>query len=211
VRLHYVYPYPHVDEVIPLMADGKILPYLDVPLQHASPRILKAMKRPASGESNLKRIKAWREICPELALRSTFIVGFPGETEDDFARLLDFIEEAQLDRVGCFTYSPVDGAVANALPGAVAEEVKEERYARFMQAQERISIAKLQHRVGQTLTVLVDEVGADGAIARSMADAPEIDGLVYIEDGASLQAGDLARVRVLAADAHDLHATVLTA
>jgi ribosomal protein S12 methylthiotransferase len=211
VRLHYVYPYPHVDEVIPLMADGKILPYLDVPLQHASPRILKAMKRPASGESNLKRIKAWREICPELTLRSTFIVGFPGETEDDFARLLDFIDEAQLDRVGCFTYSPVDGAVANALPGAVAEEVKEERYARFMQAQERISIAKLQRRVGQTLTVLVDEVGADGAIARSMADAPEIDGLVYIEDGASLQAGDLARVRVVAADAHDLHATVSTA
>ncbi len=210
VRLHYVYPYPHVDEVIPLMAEGKILPYLDVPFQHASPRILKAMKRPASGESTLKRIQAWREICPELTLRSTFIVGFPGETEDDFARLLDFLEEAQLDRVGCFTYSPVEGAAANALPGAVPEEVKEERYARFMQTQERISAAKLQRRVGQTLTVLVDEVGEDGVIARSMADAPEIDGLVYIEDAADLRTGDFARVRVSEADAHDLHAVLLT-
>ncbi len=209
VRLHYVYPYPHVDEVIPLMAEGKILPYLDVPLQHASPRILKAMKRPASGESNLKRINAWRDICPELTLRSTFIVGFPGETEDDFARLLDFLEDARLDRVGCFTYSPVEGAAANALPGAVPEEVKEERYARFMQTQERISTARLQRRVGQTLTVLVDEVGTDGAVARSMADAPEIDGLVYIEDGTSLRAGDFARVRIAAADAHDLHGTLL--
>ncbi len=209
VRLHYVYPYPHVDEVIPLMAEGKILPYLDVPLQHASPRILKAMKRPASGESNLKRINAWRDICPELTLRSTFIVGFPGETEDDFARLLDFLEDAQLDRVGCFTYSPVEGAAANALPGAVPEEVKEERYARFMQTQERISTARLQRRVGQTLTVLVDEVGTNGAVARSMADAPEIDGLVYIEDGISLRAGDFARVRIAAADTHDLHGTLL--
>jgi ribosomal protein S12 methylthiotransferase len=179
-------------------------------LQHASPRILKAMKRPASGESNLKRINAWREICPDLTLRSTFIVGFPGETEDDFARLLDFLEAAQLDRVGCFTYSPVEGAAANALPDAVPEEVKEERYARFMQAQERISAAKLQRRIGQILTVLVDEVGEDGAVARSMADAPEIDGLVYIEDGASLHAGDFAHVRIAAADAHDLHGALLT-
>ena len=187
VRLHYVYPYPHVDEVIPLMADGLILPYLDVPFQHASPRILKAMKRPASSENNLARIKAWRDICPDITVRSTFIAGFPGETEDDFQMLLDFLEEAQLDRVGCFTYSAVDGASANALPDQVPEEVKQERLARFMEVQERISAAKLQTKVGTMQTVLVDEIVEDEegnieAIGRTKADAPEIDGVVYLAD-----------------------------
>jgi ribosomal protein S12 methylthiotransferase len=180
VRLHYVYPYPHVDEVIPLMAEGRILPYLDVPFQHASRRILKAMKRPASAENNLARIRRWRELCPDLAIRSTFIVGFPGESEADFEELLGFLEEAQLDRVGCFTYSPVEGATANALPDPVPEELKEERRARFMALQERISAARLQQNVGKTLTVLVDELTDDGAIARSTADAPEIDGVVHV-------------------------------
>jgi ribosomal protein S12 methylthiotransferase len=209
VRLHYVYPYPHVDEVIPLMADGLILPYLDVPFQHASPRILKAMKRPASSENNLARIKAWREICPDITVRSTFIAGFPGETEEDFQVLLDFLEEAQLDRVGCFAYSAVDGAAANALPDQVPEELKQERLARFMEVQERISAAKLQSKIGSTQTVLVDEVIEDEegnfqAIARTKADAPEIDGVVYLEDAEGLNPGDFVDVQIKDADGHDL-------
>ena len=208
VRLHYVYPYPHVDEVIPLMAAGKILPYLDVPFQHASPRILKAMRRPANSENNLARIQRWREICPELTIRSTFIVGFPGETDEEFEQLLEFLEEAQLDRVGCFAYSPVDGAAANALPDHVAEELKEERKARFMALQAIISSARLQRKVGRTLTVLVDEAGKQGAIARSAADAPEIDGVVRIAAHASLKAGEFARVKITGSDAHDLRGVV---
>lgn len=209
VRLHYVYPYPHVDEVIPLMADGLILPYLDVPFQHASPRILKAMKRPASSENNLARIKAWRDICPEITVRSTFIAGFPGETEDDFQILLDFLEEAQLDRVGCFTYSAVDGASANALPDHVPEEVKQERLARFMEVQERISAAKLQSKIGTMQTVLVDEIVEDDegnfeAIGRTKADAPEIDGVVYLADAEGLTPGDFVEVQIYDADGHDL-------
>jgi len=204
VRLHYVYPYPHVDEVIPLMAEGQILPYLDVPFQHASPRILRAMKRPASSENNLARIQSWREICPELTIRSTFIVGFPGETEDDFRRLLEFLEAAQLDRVGCFTYSPVDGAKANALPGHVPETIKEERKARFMALQQKISAARLKKKVGRMLTVLVDEVDTTGAVARSSADAPEIDGVVNIKPSSGLKAGEFARVNIVASNAHDL-------
>src|SRR5207244_7261081 len=182
VRLHYVYPYPHVDEVIPLMAEGKILPYIDVPFQHASRRILKLMKRPASGEDNLGRIRAWRKICPDITIRSTFIAGFPGETEDDFRELLDFLEKAELDRVGCFAYSPVQGAKANELPGALSNEVREERRERLMHLQEKISAKRLKRKVGKTLRVLVDEVSAEGAVARSSADAPEIDGVVHIED-----------------------------
>ncbi len=209
VRLHYVYPYPHVDEVIPLMADGLILPYLDVPFQHASPRILKAMKRPASSENNLARIKAWRDICPDITVRSTFIAGFPGETEDDFQMLLDFLEEAQLDRVGCFTYSAVDGASANALPDQVPEQVKQERLARFMEVQERISAAKLQTKVGTMQTVLVDEIVQDEngnieAIGRTKADAPEIDGVVYLADAEGLTPGDFVEVEIYDADGHDL-------
>jgi ribosomal protein S12 methylthiotransferase len=209
VRLHYVYPYPHVDEVIPLMADGLILPYLDVPFQHASPRILKSMKRPASSENNLARIKSWREICPEITVRSTFIAGFPGETEDDFKMLLDFLEEAQLDRVGCFAYSAVDGAAANALPDQVPEEVKQERLARFMEVQERISAAKLQTKIGTMQTVLVDEIVQDEngdieAIGRTKADAPEIDGVVYLADAEGLNPGDFVEVEIYDADGHDL-------
>ncbi|NBX00246.1 MAG: 30S ribosomal protein S12 methylthiotransferase RimO [Methylophilaceae bacterium] len=209
VRLHYVYPYPHVDEVIPLMADGLILPYLDVPFQHASPRILKAMKRPASSENNLARIKAWRDICPDITVRSTFIAGFPGETENDFQMLLDFLEEAQLDRVGCFTYSAVDGASANALPDQVPEEIKKERLARFMEVQERISAAKLQTKVGTMQTVLVDEIVQDEdgnieAIGRTKADAPEIDGVVYLADAEGLTPGDFVEVQIYDADGHDL-------
>lgn len=209
VRLHYVYPYPHVDEVIPLMAEGAILPYLDVPFQHASPRILKLMKRPASSENNLARIKAWRDVCPEIAIRSTFIVGFPGETEDDFRQLLDFMEEAQLDRVGAFTYSAVDGAKANELPDHVPDEVKQERLSRFMEVQERISAAKLQAKVGSLQTVLVDEITTDDsdniiAIARTKADAPEIDGVVYLQDAEGLNPGDFVDVQILGADGHDL-------
>jgi len=209
VRLHYVYPYPHVDEVIPLMADGLILPYLDVPFQHASPRILKSMKRPASSENNLARIKAWRDICPDITVRSTFIAGFPGETEDDFQMLLDFLEEAQLDRVGCFTYSAVDGASANALPDQVPEEVKQERLARFMEVQERISAAKLQSKIGTMQTVLVDEIVEDEegnieAIGRTKADAPEIDGVVYLADAEGLTPGDFVEVQIYDADGHDL-------
>jgi len=209
VRLHYVYPYPHVDDVIPLMAEGAILPYLDVPLQHASPRILKSMKRPASSENNLARIKAWRDICPEIAIRSTFIVGFPGETEDDFRMLLDFMEEAQLDRVGCFAYSAVDGAVANNLPDQVAEEVKQERLSRFMEVQERISAAKVAAKIGSLQTVLVDELTEDDdgnviAIARTKGDAPEIDGIVYLQDADGLNPGDFVDVQIVDSQGHDL-------
>ena len=201
VRLHYVYPYPHVDEVIPLMAQGKILPYLDVPFQHASPRILKLMKRPANAENTLARIKAWRDICPDITIRSTFIAGFPGETEDDFARLLDFLEEAQLDRVGCFAYSPVDGATANDLPDPIPADVREERRARFMEVQARISAAKLARKVGTTMRVLVDEVQGRDAIARSVADAPEIDGTVRVMGGGKLAPGAFADVTITGADA----------
>jgi ribosomal protein S12 methylthiotransferase len=206
VRLHYVYPYPHVDEVIPLMAEGKILPYLDVPFQHASPRILKAMKRPASSENNLARIRRWREICPDITLRSTFIVGFPGETEADFEQLLEFLAEAELDRVGCFAYSPVGGAAANSLPGEVPEEVKQERRARFMTMQESISTTKLVKKIGKRMTVLVDDMHDNVAIARSAADAPEIDGLVYIADVKKAKSGDLLEVEITGSDEHDLHA-----
>jgi ribosomal protein S12 methylthiotransferase len=206
VRLHYVYPYPHVDEIIPMMADGLILPYLDVPFQHGSTRILKAMKRPAAAENTLERIHRWRQLCPQLTLRSTFIVGFPGETDEDFEILLDFLEEAQLDRVGCFTYSPVDGARANELEGAVPEEVKEERWHRFMQSQAEISRKRLEAKIGSVQQVLVDETGDGEAVARSMADAPEIDGLVFIEDGGDLNPGDMAEVTILSADHYDLRA-----
>jgi ribosomal protein S12 methylthiotransferase len=208
VRLHYVYPYPHVDRVIPLMAEGKVLPYLDVPLQHASPRILKLMKRPAAAENNLARIRAWRAICPEITLRSTFIVGFPGETEADFQMLLDFLEQAQLDRVGCFEYSPVAGARANDLPESVPDDLKQERYQRFMETQARISAERLQGKVGRAIDVLIDEVDDDQAIGRSHADAPEIDGRVYVENGGALTPGTLVRVEVTGADEYDLHGRV---
>ncbi|MBX9962013.1 MAG: 30S ribosomal protein S12 methylthiotransferase RimO [Burkholderiales bacterium] len=210
VRLHYVYPYPHVDEVIPLMAEGKLLPYLDVPFQHASPRILKLMKRPASAENNLARIRAWREICPEITIRSTFIAGFPGETEAEFEELLAFLEEAELDRVGCFPYSPVEGAVANELPDAVPDEVRQERRDRFMQTQEKISTRRLARKVGKEITVLVDEVDGNRAKARSAADAPEIDGVVYVDGARWLKAGQFAQVRVTRSDEHDLFADVIT-
>lgn len=206
VRLHYVYPYPHVDEIIPLMAEGKILPYLDIPFQHASPSVLKAMKRPAFAESTLERLAAWRRICPDITVRSTFIVGFPGETEADFELLLSWLDEAQLDRVGCFQYSPVDGATANALAHPVADEVKEERYHRFMQKQALISEAKQQAKIGRRIEVLVDEVSADGAIGRSAADAPEIDGRVVIVDGQRLKPGTRVKVTVTGADTYDLEA-----
>jgi len=206
VRLHYVYPYAHVDEVIPLMAQGKLLPYLDVPFQHASPRILKAMKRPANVEDNLGRIRAWRAICPDVTLRSTFIVGFPGETEREFEELLSFLDEAELDRVGCFAYSAVDGAAANALPGAVPDEIKEQRRARFMSVQSRISARRLAAKVGRTLEVLVDRVEDDRAVARSAADAPEIDGSVIVEGGKKFAVGTFARVTITASTEHDLSA-----
>jgi len=205
IRLHYVYPYPHVDELIPLMAEGAILPYLDMPLQHGSERILKLMKRPAATEKVLERIARWRADCPDLTLRSTFIVGFPGETEDEFEELLDFLREAQLDRVGCFTYSPVEGAPANALPDPVPEEVKQERQARFMEVQAAISAEKLRRKVGTDQIVLVDEVHEDHVIARSAADAPEIDGNVIIDGGWDLDPGDFVEVRIVAADEHDLY------
>lgn len=210
VRLHYVYPYPHVDNIIPLMAEGKILPYLDIPFQHANPRILKLMKRPACSEDNLKRITAWREICPEITLRSTFIVGFPGETEEEFEELLDFLEAAQLDRVGCFKYSPVEGAKANQLPDPVPEEIKQERWERFMALQTEISRDKLQAKIGKTLKVIVDEVNDDYAIARSYADAPEIDGVVIITNGQHLKPGQWATVNIEDAEEHDLVGTVST-
>ena len=206
VRLHYVYPYPHVDEVIALMAQGKILPYIDVPFQHASRRILKLMKRPASGEDNLERIRAWRKICPDITIRSTFIAGFPGETESEFRELLEFLEEAELDRVGCFAYSPVEGAKANDLPGALPEDVRDERRARLMQLQGKISARRLKRKVGKTLEVLVDEVKPEGAVARSAADAPEIDGIVHIEGAGKLAPGDWAQVKVFRSDTHDLFA-----
>jgi ribosomal protein S12 methylthiotransferase len=206
VRLHYVYPYPHVDEVVPLMAAGAVLPYLDVPFQHASPRLLQLMRRPANTQNNLERIRTWRSICPDLTIRSTFIVGFPGETEAEFAELLAFLEAAELDRVGCFAYSPVAGAAANALPDPVPEAVKEERRARFMGAQAGISARRLAAKVGRTLEVLVDTVADGQATARSAADAPEIDGVVSIEDGGDLAAGQFARVRIVGSGEHDLTA-----
>jgi ribosomal protein S12 methylthiotransferase len=206
VRLHYVYPYPHVDEIMPLMAAGKILPYLDIPFQHASPRILKLMKRPGNIDKTLERIRHWRELVPNLTIRSTFIVGFPGETDAEFEELLDFLREAELDRVGAFAYSPVDGAKANELPDPVSEELKEDRLERFMAVQAEISAAKLQRKIGSTMTVLVDEANADGAVARSAADAPEIDGSVLIADGQALKPGQLVEVVIEAASEHDLHA-----
>ena len=206
IRMHYVYPYPHVDDIIPLMSEGSILPYLDVPFQHASPRILKLMKRPASAENNLLRINKWREVCPDITIRSTFIVGFPGETEAEFEALLDFLEEAQLDRVGCFKYSPVNGASANLLEGQVPEEIKDERLQKFMETQARISHQKLESKVGQTFTVLVDGHDGDYAIARSMADAPDIDGKVYLRDGKLLKPGDFVDVKIESYDQHDLFA-----
>ncbi len=208
-RLHYVYPYPHVDEVIPLMAQGKILPYLDIPFQHASPRILKAMKRPAFEDRTLARIKKWREACPELTLRSTFIVGFPGETEAEFQYLLDWMSEAQLDRVGCFQYSPVKGASANQLPDPVADEVKQDRWDRFMAHQQAISTARLARKVGLEIDVLVDEIDTDGAIGRSSADAPEIDGNVFISGQKKLKPGDKVRVRVTDSNEYDLYAETI--
>jgi len=204
VRLHYVYPYPHVDKLIPLMAEGKILPYLDIPFQHASPKILKAMKRPAHSEKVLSRIKAWREVCPELSIRSTFIVGFPGETEADFQLLLDFLEEAELDRVGCFQYSPVEGAPANDLPDQVPEEVKQQRWERFMETQQKISARRLQRKIGQTLSVIIDEVDEEGAIGRTQGDAPEIDGAVYLNGDTELAPGDIVTVTIEHADEYDL-------
>ena len=209
VRLHYVYPYPSVDDLLPLMAEGKILPYLDVPFQHANARILRAMKRPASSENNLERIKAWRAVCPEITIRSTFITGFPGETEAEFEELLEFIEEARLDRVGCFAYSPVEGATANALPGAVPDEVRDERRRRLMDVQEDISADLLAAKIGREIVVLVDAVDDEGTIARSSADAPEIDGLVFINEFFDAEPGDFLRVQVVDADEHDLYAEIV--
>ena len=209
VRLHYVYPYPSVDDIIPLMAEGKILPYLDIPFQHASPRILKAMKRPASSENVLKRIKAWREICPELVIRSTFITGFPGETEDDFQELLGFLEAAQLDRVGAFAYSPVEGATANELEGAVPEEERESRRMRLMQFQSDISADKLAQRIGNEEVIVIDEVDEEGAIGRSWREAPDIDGVVQLMGFTDCAPGDRIAVRIIDADEHDLYAEPL--
>lgn len=209
VRLHYVYPYPHVDDLIPLMAEGLLLPYLDIPLQHASPKILKAMKRPGKIDRTLERIKQWREICPDLTLRSTFIVGFPGETEEDFQMLLDFLKEAQLDRVGCFKFSPVEGAPATEMADQVPEDVKEERFHRFMQLQQEISAERLKQKIGQTLDVIVDEIDAEGIIGRTKADAPEVDGLVYIENlsGAPVKVGEFIKVTITHSDEYDLWGT----
>ncbi|HEX2531643.1 MAG TPA: 30S ribosomal protein S12 methylthiotransferase RimO [Burkholderiaceae bacterium] len=210
VRLHYVYPYSHVDDVIPFMADGRILPYLDVPLQHAHPEVLKRMKRPANGERNLERIHAWRKMCPDITIRSSFIAGFPGETEAQFRYLLDFLKEAEIDRLGCFAYSPVEGAAANRLPNPVPEELREERRCRVMALQESISKKRLQAKVGKTMRVLIDEVNRQGGVGRSAADAPEIDGVVYVkppyEPHRQLQVGQFYEVEVSAADAHDLWA-----
>ncbi len=208
VRLHYVYPYPHVNEIIPLMAEGKILPYLDIPFQHASPKILKAMKRPASSENTLQRINQWRDICPDITIRSTFIAGFPGETEEDFEQLLDFLDEAQLDRVGCFAYSDVEGAKANELDGAVPEEIKQERVARFMEKQAGISANKLKQNIGKRRDVIVDTIDTaeNMIIARSTSDAPDIDGLVYIEktDKSDVQVGDITQVTITGTDEYDM-------
>ncbi|RDE83615.1 MULTISPECIES: 30S ribosomal protein S12 methylthiotransferase RimO [Haemophilus] len=209
VRLHYVYPYPHVDDLIPLMAEGLLLPYLDIPLQHASPKILKAMKRPGKIDRTLERIKQWREICPDLTLRSTFIVGFPGETEEDFQMLLDFLKEAQLDRVGCFKFSPVEGAPATEMADQVPEDVKEERFHRFMQLQQEISAERLKQKIGQTLDVIVDEIDEEGIIGRTKADAPEVDGLVYIENlsGVPVKVGEFIKVTITHSDEYDLWGT----
>lgn len=209
VRLHYVYPYPHVDDLIPLMAEGLLLPYLDIPLQHASPKILKAMKRPGKIDRTLERIKQWREICPNLTLRSTFIVGFPGETEEDFQMLLDFLKEAQLDRVGCFKFSPVEGAPATEMADQVPEDVKEERFHRFMQLQQEISAERLKQKIGQTLDVIVDEIDNEGIIGRTKADAPEVDGLVYIENlsGTPVKVGEFIKVTITHSDEYDLWGT----
>ena len=209
VRLHYVYPYPHVDDLIPLMAEGLLLPYLDIPLQHASPKILKAMKRPGKIDRTLERIKQWREICPDLTLRSTFIVGFPGETEEDFQMLLDFLKEAQLDRVGCFKFSPVEGAPATEMADQVPEDVKEERFHRFMQLQQEISAERLKQKIGQTLDVIIDEIDDEGIIGRTKADAPEVDGLVYIENlsGAPVKVGEFIKVTITHSDEYDLWGT----
>ena len=209
VRLHYVYPYPHVDDLIPLMAEGLLFPYLDIPLQHASPKILKAMKRPGKIDRTLERIKQWREICPDLTLRSTFIVGFPGETEEDFQMLLDFLKEAQLDRVGCFKFSPVEGAPATEMADQVPEDVKEERFHRFMQLQQEISAERLKQKIGQTLDVIVDEIDDEGIIGRTKADAPEVDGLVYIENlsGAPVKVGEFIKVTITHSDEYDLWGT----
>jgi ribosomal protein S12 methylthiotransferase len=210
VRLHYVYPYPHVDDIIPLMAQGSVLPYLDVPLQHAHPDVLKRMKRPANGEKNIERIQAWRRMCPDITIRSTFIAGFPGETEEEFQYLLDFLREAEIDRLGCFSYSPVEGATANLLDNPVPEEVREDRRRRVMELQEGISRKRLQAKVGTTIRVLIDEVDRTGGIGRSVADAPEIDGVVYVkppfEPHKKLRVGEFYDVRVTVADAHDLWA-----
>lgn len=209
VRLHYVYPYPHVDDLIPLMAEGLLLPYLDIPLQHASPKILKAMKRPGKIDRTLERIKQWREICPDLTLRSTFIVGFPGETEEDFQMLLDFLKEAQLDRVGCFKFSPVEGAPATEMADQVPEDVKEERFHRFMQLQQEISAERLKQKIGQTLDVIVDEIDDEGIIGRTKSDAPEVDGLVYIENlsGTPVKVGEFIKVTITHSDEYDLWGT----
>ncbi|MFT5722606.1 MAG: ribosomal protein S12 methylthiotransferase [Motiliproteus sp.] len=210
VRLHYLYPYPHIDNLIPLMAEGLILPYLDIPFQHASPRILKLMKRPASSDNILERIQKWRALCPELTIRSTFIVGFPGETEQDFQCLLDFLEQAQLDRVGCFQYSPVAGAPANDLDQEpVSDEIKQQRWERFMETQQRISAARLQAKIGRDIEIIIDDVGDDGAAGRSHADSPDIDGNVYLEGATQLQPGDIVRARVIDADAYDLWAELI--
>jgi len=209
VRLHYVYPYPSVDELVPLMADGKLLPYLDVPFQHASPRILKLMKRPASSENVLARIRRWREICPDISIRSTFITGFPGETEEDFEMLLDFLQQARLDRVGAFAYSPVEGASANELPDPVPAELAEERRQRLMEFQEDISTQRLESRIGREYMVLVDEVDEDGALGRTAGEAPEIDGLVVLPEGHELEVGQMVRVRITDCDVHDLYAELV--
>jgi ribosomal protein S12 methylthiotransferase len=208
VRLHYVYPYPQVDEILPLMAQGRVLPYLDIPFQHASPRILKAMRRPAAAEDNLARIRAWRQICPEITLRSTFIVGFPGEDEEDFEQLLEFLEVAELDRVGAFKYSPVEGAAANALSNAVPEEVKQDRFERFMSLQSQISAEKLRRKIGSRMQVLVDEVESNRVTARGPGDAPEIDGVVHVSTDRAVTVGDLLHVEIIGADEHDLWARV---
>ena len=207
IRLHYVYPYPHVDKILPLMAEGKILPYLDIPFQHASQSVLKAMKRPAASENNLKRIQKWREICPDLTIRSTFIVGFPGETDDDFEQLLDFLEAAQLDRVGCFQYSAVEGAKANALANHVEDEIKQQRWERFMATQQQISKLRLRQKIGKTLRVVVDSIENEEIVARSHADAPEIDGSVYIETTNEVSVGDIVEVKIVDSNDYDLYAT----
>jgi ribosomal protein S12 methylthiotransferase len=208
VRLQYVYPYPHVDEVIALMTEGKVLPYLDIPFQHAAPEVLKAMRRPAAQDKTLARIKMWREQCPDLALRSTFIVGFPGETESDFAYLLDWLEEAEIDRVGCFKYEPVAGATSNALPGAVPDEIKKERWNALMARQQKISARRLKRKVGTRQQVIIDEVGPTVAKGRSKADAPEIDGAVYVTSRRPLRVGEIVTAKIERADQYDLHGSV---